>query len=221
MQLDISPDIQLALDRLNSRLPLKMRQDALPPGLKCLHRYILTTLAMQGRPPVSEELVQACPGTAVLDSLRRLSADDLIVLDQARDRVLGAYPLTSEITPHKVSLYQHSLFAMCALDAVSIAPMFNADVSIASHCHVTQTPLAIHMRSSEILSVSPSSEIMIGIRWQMPSAVAAHSMCLQMVFLKDRPTAEAWQNGDQEHVSLFSLAQAVEFGSAFFVPLLT
>jgi len=154
------------------------------------------------------------------DCLERLGSDDLIVLDQTHEHILGAYPLTSELTPHKVSLYQHSLYAMCALDAVSVAPMFHADVSIASNCHVSQTPIEIHMRDSDILSVQPINDIVIGIRWQMPTSVAAHSMCLQMVFLKDWPIAEAWQNDDQEHVSLFTLPQAVEFGRAFFLPLM-
>jgi len=78
----------------------------------------------------------------------------------------------------------------------------------------------LHMRGSDILAVQPDKRIMVGVRWQMPSAVAAHSMCLQMVFLKDRPTAEAWQNGDTEHASIFTLPQAVIVGRTFFLPLL-
>jgi mercuric reductase len=68
--------------------------------------------------------------------------------------------------------------------------------------------------------MTPSAEVTVGIRWQMPSAVAAHSMCMEMVFLKDRQTAEAWQNGDTENISLFSLPEAVAFGETFFLPLM-
>jgi hypothetical protein len=43
---------------------------------------------------------------------------------------------------------------------------------------------------------------------------------MEMVFLKDRQTAEEWQDGDTENVSLFTLPEAVEFGKRFFLPLL-
>jgi hypothetical protein len=105
------------------------------------------------------------------------------------------------------------------LDAVSIAPMFETEVLIESACHVSHAPIAIRMRGSEVLAVQPGEEVTIGIRWQMPLAVAAHSMCLAMVFLKNRQTALTWQGGDTTHISLFTLAEAVAFGQAFFMPL--
>jgi mercuric reductase len=77
------------------------------------------------------------------------------------------------------------------------------------------------MQGSDILAVQPTADVIVGIRWQMPTAVAAHSMCMEMVFLKDRPTAEAWQAEDKENISLFSLPEAVVFGKAFFSPLLS
>jgi hypothetical protein len=76
------------------------------------------------------------------------------------------------------------------------------------------------MQGSSILEVQPGADVTVGIRWQMPSAVAAHSMCMQMVFLKDRQTAQAWQHGDTDNISLFTLPEAVMFGKGFFLPLL-
>ena len=142
------------------------------------------------------------------------------ILDAEGKRPLGAYPVTSERTPHKITVHGHSIHAMCALDAVSVAPMFDEDVVIESSCHVSKTPIIIHMHGNDILEVQPGADVTIGICWQMPSAVAAHSMCMQMVFLKDRQTALAWQQGDTENISLFSLPDAVAFGKAFFLPLL-
>jgi mercuric reductase len=109
---------------------------------------------------------------------------------------------------------------MCALDAVSVAPMFDTNVVIESECRVTKTPITIRMHGSKILEAIPTPGIIIGIRWQMPSGAAAHSMCMEMVFLKDSKTAKDWQGGDVDNSSLFSLPDAVEFGKAFFLPLL-
>ncbi|MGD8999432.1 MAG: organomercurial lyase [Granulosicoccaceae bacterium] len=212
--------IQTAVERLNTQLPLKARQNRLTPALKAAHQKVLTSLVEQGRPPRDDELKSVLGEASLADSLHRLGADDLVVLDAQGKHVLGAYPVTSEQTPHKITVNGHIIHAMCALDAVSVAPMFNTAVSIASSCHVTHTPVTIQMQGSDILEASPSAEVTVGIRWQIPAAVAAHSMCMAMVFLKDRQTAEAWQDGDTENISLFSLPEAVAFGEAFFLPLM-
>ena len=213
-------DIKTAVDRLSAQLPLKVRQDRLSPALKTLHKYVLYSLVQQGRPPSPEELAQQLGKENIKDGLQQLASDDLIVLDAAGKNPLGAYPVTMEQTPHKISVNGHAIHAMCALDAVSVAPLFDAAVLIESACHVSQTPISINIQGSEILQVSPSAEVIVGIRWQQPTTVAAHSMCTEMVFLKDRQTAEAWQDGDTENISLFSLTEAVAFGKSFFLPLL-
>jgi hypothetical protein len=213
-------EIQAALARLNSQLPLKARQDRLPAALKSVHQQVLRCQVTQGRPPNLDELKAQLGEENLEAGLKRLGTDDLVVLDAAGKLPLGAYPVTSEHTPHKISVNGHSIHAMCALDAVSVAPLFDADVLIESSCHVCKTPISIRMHGSDVIDVQPSTDVTIGIRWQMPSAVAAHSMCMQMVFLKDRRTALAWQQDDAEHISLFSLADAVTFGKSFFLPLL-
>jgi hypothetical protein len=52
----MSTSISNAVQRLNSQLPLKLRQAALPPALANVHRTTLASLASQGRPPGREEL---------------------------------------------------------------------------------------------------------------------------------------------------------------------
>lgn len=214
-------DIQAAFEKLNSQLPLKVRQDQLPSTLKTIHQKVLYSLVKQGRPPTRNELKAVLGKENIEASLQRLGTDDLVVLDAEGKYPVGAYPVTIEKTPHEILVNGHAIHAMCALDALSVAPMFDEDVIIKSICHLSQTPITIHMQGSELLEVHPTTDITNGIRWQMPSSVAAHSMCMQMVFLKDRQTAEAWQNSDTENISLFTLPEAVEFGKAFFLPLLS
>ena len=212
-------NITAAVNRLNTQLPLKARQDELTVALKTVHQTVLMTLVAKGRVPELEEL-KSILGNDVEEGIRRLGTDDLLVLDSQGVLPVGAYPLTIENTPHQISLNGHTIHAMCALDAVSVAPMFGTDVTIESSCHVSHTPILIRMRDSDILEVVPSTDVTVGIRWQKPSAVAAHSMCMEMVFLKDSKTAEVWQEDDIENISLFTLPEAVAFGKAFFLPLL-
>ena len=209
-----------SVQRLNSQLPLKPRQAALPRGLLSVHRAILTSLAEQGRPPNRNELDDLLGGDDVDAALTRLASYDLIVLNAAGTGIVGAYPMTTEVTTHHLRINDQPVNAMCALDALSVAPMFNAAVEISSRCHVTGAALTIHMQGGTLQEVRPSPDVRVGVRWQNPTACAAHSMCLDMVFLKDQPTALEWQAGDSENISLFNLEDAVAFGAGFFTPLL-
>jgi hypothetical protein len=111
------------------------------------------------------------------------------------------------------------MHAMCALDAISIAPMCNASTRILSRCHVTKTPVEIQMNGNKVLQAIPA-DVHVGIRWQGTSGCAAKNLCMEMVYLKDKATAEAWQQEDIDNISIYSLDDAVEFGAAFFNPLL-
>lgn len=212
-------DIQAAVARLNRQLPLKARQTQLAPALKNLHQAILRGFIEHGRAPTQSELKAQFHGIDVEESLGKLAEADLIVLDKKGNFPVGAYPVTNEKTAHQIVVNGHTIHAMCALDALSVAPMFNETVSISSVCHVNHTPVRIQMQGDTLLDARPDDAI-VGIRWQMPTAVAAHSMCMEMVFLENRTTAKQWQDGDTENISLFTLSEAVAFGKGFFLPLM-
>lgn len=212
-------DISQAVDRLNSQLPLAQRQRDLPDELLQVHRAILQGLVGQGRVPTADALGKLLQSVDLPAALERLGGDNLVVVDPAQGRALGAYPLTEEDTPHRVSVGGHTVHAMCALDAVSVAPMFGVRTMVHSSCHVTGFPIVISQEHDRIIEADPAG-LRIGVRWQQPDACAAHSMCMEMVFLKDLPTALQWQGGDTQHISLFDLAEGVEFGARFFRPLL-
>ena len=216
----MTTSISNAVQRLNEQLPLKARQQALPPELASMHRATLSSLARQGRPSNREELSKILDSGDIDAALARLANDDLVVLNATGTEIVGAYPMTTEDTPHHLLVNKQPVNAMCALDALSVGPMFNAEVEISSRCHVTDTAITLHMQGETLQEVSPSPDVHVGVRWQNPSACAAHSMCLEMVFLQDQQTALEWQAGDTENTSLFNLQDAIAFGAGFFTPLL-
>ena len=212
-------DIDAALDRLNTLLPLAERQHRLDPALRKLHRAILEGFFVGGK-PLSREQLAAEPGSDDVDAaLQRLAAADLVVLTPDRQQLSGAYPFTAEERVHRVLVNGHTVHAMCALDALSVAPMFNTATRVDSRCHVTATPVEVHMQGSELLSALPPDPY-VGIHWQGTSGCAAHSLCMEMLFLRDRDTAVTWQQEDAANRSIFDLPAAVAFGAAFFTPLL-
>jgi hypothetical protein len=234
-----SADLFGALKRLNDLLPLKKRQQALSKPLAHVHRLILRSLAEQGRPLSTEEIAAVLGSrTSALHALAVLSHEDLIVLDTpvVKDeasrrlrlenpdgKIVGAYPMTTEKTPHRVMVGGQNgqeIHAMCAVDALAISPMFGVETCIDTKCHATGEALYICQKGKEILAARPSADIRVGIRWQKVSTCAAHTLCTEMAFLKDGPTAANWKTKDPDVIELFRLPEAVEYAAAFFLPLL-
>ncbi len=209
--------IAVAINKLNSQLPLLARQQALPSELVAAHRAILRTLAEEGRVLTNEELATLVGTDSALMAIERLGGDDLVVLNADKTAVVGAYPMTTEDTVHRLRVNGRAVNAICALDAVAVGPMYDAEVVIESRCQVTGESIRLHQKGHQILSAEPSADVRVGVRWQQPGACAAHSMCLEMVFLRDGDTAHRWvEEGDKTE---FTLGESVAFGAAFFVPL--
>lgn len=211
--------IAVAIDKLNSQLPLLARQQALPSEWVAAHRAILRTLAEEGRVLTNDELVTLVGADGVAAAIERLGGDDLAVLNADKTAVVGAYPMTMEDTVHHLRVNGHAVNAICALDAVAVGPMYDAEVAIESRCQVTGESIRVHQKGRQILSAEPSADVRVGVRWQQPGACAAHSMCLEMVFLKDGDTARRWVEEGEGNKTEFTLDEAVAFGAAFFVPL--
>ncbi|WP_462322618.1 alkylmercury lyase family protein [Halochromatium sp.] len=216
---DVNDKIAAAIDKLSSQLPLRARQQALPPKLAAAHRAILRTLAEEGRAPSNGELAPLVGADGVAAAIERLGGDDLVVLNADRTAVVGAYPMTTEDTAHHLRVNGRAVNAICALDAMVVGPMYDADVAIESRCHVTGEPVRIHQQGHQIHSAEPSDDVRVGVRWEQPGACAAHSMCLEMVFLKDGDTAHRWVEEGEGDKTEFTLDEAVAFGAGFFVPL--
>jgi mercuric reductase len=215
----MSTKIDDSLERLNRRLPLAARQAALPAEIAALHRAVLRSLFDRGRPPQPHEIEAMLREFTLREALDRLGGDDLVVLTADRERILGAYPMTSEKTPHMVAIGDRTVNAMCAIDALSISPMFGGEVKIRSKCRVNKTPVLIRQSGTSILSADPDG-VMAGVRWEHSAGGhAAYSLCMEMVYLRDDAAALAWHRGDLENHVVLTLAEAVEFGARFFGPL--
>src|ERR1039458_8449498 len=86
--------IDSTLELLNHRLPLAQRQSALSPEFAAAHRAILRSQFQTGLIPDPKTLPQG--------ALARLRADDLVVVSKDGTRMVGAYPMTTEPTPHRL-----------------------------------------------------------------------------------------------------------------------
>jgi len=207
-----------ALSHLNAVLPLAARQVALAAPLRELHRHVLASFAQTGRCPRSPTLAARVAPALLEPALRQLASLDLLVLDDAGE-ISGAYPYTLEKTPHAVTLDDIELHAMCAVDALAIAPMTGRTGVIRSSCHQCGVPIVITQRDEELDPARVRDEIHVGIAWRDPGGCAARSLCREMVFFCGAPHAAAWQAGQPRH-SVLQAAEAIALAKAFFLPLI-
>ncbi|MBQ0724826.1 MAG: hypothetical protein KBT50_03375, partial [Cycloclasticus sp.] len=123
---------------------------------------------------------------------------------------------------HKVHINGHEVYAMCALDALAISPLFSIRTKINSQCKVTGEPLSIQQLDQRIENTKHCKAIYLGIAWGAFSDkhTCADSLCTQIVFLKGLDIAQQWLLADAKNNQLFTLKEAIEFASRFFKPLL-
>jgi len=209
--------VEEGLKRLISLLPLKDRQVELGGKYADLHKGILHSFVENGRPINDEEISAIIGDDDIEEAIKTLEEKDLAVLNSS-GKVVGSYPMTVEDTPHKIKVNGHEINAMCALDSLGISPMFGKKVQIESKCHATGEPVCLEQNGSVITDAKPSTDVHFGIIWSSPNGCCAHSLCTEMVFLKDKETAQAWEQECSSR-EVYDLDEAIEFSSKFFVPL--
>ncbi len=212
--------VEKALSRLISFLPLKDKQEACGQEIKELHQKMLRSFVEQGRILTKAEMAQHVG--SIDEALNVLKTNDMVVFSDGGEPV-GAYPFTMEEREHKIQINGHKVNAMCALDALAVSPMFGMDTHIFSKCRVTGAPVSIKQAGLTIENLEEVGDLRFGIIWNAASSCSccANSLCMEMMFLKDGEVADQWLAADQDNREIFTLQEAVEFGSRFFVPLMS
>lgn len=209
-----------ALNRLTSILPLKRRQDKCSDQIRELHRRILRSFVEQGRILSREEMAHHVDNLE--EAINTLAENDMVVFS-ADGTPVGAYPFTMETREHVVQVNGHRVHAMCALDALAVAPMFGVDTQVNSRCRVTGEPVEVRQSGRSVLNPEEAGDVHFGVIWGAANdqASCANSLCLEMMFLKNSDIARQWLSEDPDNREVFTLEEAVEFGDRFFSPLLT
>lgn len=155
--------------------------------------------------------------------LGRLTARDLVVRDGGSNAIVGAYPLTTQSTEHRVGFGGKVTHAMCAIDALGTGAMFDADVVIESRCRACGGPIRIVTKNRGIAldSVEPGSTVV----WsgnQYEGACAATSLCTVIAFFCSEAHLEDWWRTNRSGSEGYRLTpdEAMQVGRALFAPVL-
>lgn len=210
-------NVQAAVDRLNTILPLFANQQKMSAEAITLHQRVLRNFVDYGVIPDRRQMLEMAGGNEKI--IEELATNDLVVFNNEGEPT-GAYPFTMDKREHCVSLNGHTVYAMCALDALSIHAMYQYPVEINSICAVSGEPVRILQREGKLVN-SQADGIYFGINWQAASGgcSCADSLCTEMIFLKDKNIAQQWLQTNSNGREIFTLDEAVIFGSRFFMPL--
>lgn len=212
--------LENALERLQHILPLEERQNECGRQIRELHQQVLRSFVIRGRILTREELAQRVSN---LEEALKVLRDSGMVTFSGDGNPVGAYPFTMEVREHKVQVNRHPVYAMCALDALAVSPMFGMKTQIDSRCRVTDDPVNIQQSGKTIENPDETGDVHFGIDWSAADADSscADSLCMEMIFLRDGAVARQWLGDDAGDREIFTLPEAIEFASRFFVPLIS
>jgi hypothetical protein len=128
---------------------------------QALYRRILTAFACASPPSVDDLCDLASELSLPLEeTLHRLADLDLVHRDQASGEVVVAYPFSARLRGHSVVIGgTHRVEAMCAIDALGIAPMLGLPIEITSGDPLTTRAIQVRLAPGR------------GDRWEPAAAV--------------------------------------------------
>jgi hypothetical protein len=146
------------------------------------------------RAPAIDELTLSLKKSAdeIIGVLDSLEEGDLLLRAKGTQQITSIYPLSLAPTKHQVVLEDGKrLFAMCAIDALGVANMFNRDVEAISQCEWCQERMNIEIKNGEIVTKS-HPQILIWSPKKRESP-AAKSCCPLVNFFCSKEHLEEWE----------------------------
>ena len=211
--------VSQAVNRLNRILPIRECLNNLDYDSSQIYQFVVKHFYEFGRAPSLVELKNRWPNAA--EVIADLGRQDMLTLNDDGE-VYGCYPFTMEKRVHRIKLNGVEAHAMCALDALAPSAMFECQSTVLSECAVSSAPICIQLEGEQVKNPAEAGGVFFGLNWQAASSCGncSENLCTEMLFLKDRATAELWLKQDKESREVFTLAEAVEFSTGFSVPLM-
>ncbi|MGH3065676.1 MAG: organomercurial lyase, partial [Gaiellaceae bacterium] len=138
------------------------RRARLTDSERKLYFWILRRFATHGRSSSTEMREEAARmGAELEDALATLAREDLVHRGSDGE-ITVAYPFSGNPTAHRVRFPDgNEAFAMCAIDALGIAPMFRQTVEIRSDDPLTRAAFEAKVAPDGIATSEPETAVVV------------------------------------------------------------
>ncbi len=183
------------------------------------HSHWILRSFVDARPPGPKEIEEAAAarGLAAGDALTRLAAEDLVHHDPASGAILVAYPFSAKPRGHRVLIDEtHWVEAMCAIDALGIAPMLNVPIEITSRDPRTGSEIWVRLDPGDGAWWEPETAVVLAgsSHCERPSF---RGCCDVLNFFDSHDGAERYLHENPGLTGLpISIPDAIEAGRAVF-----
>ncbi len=177
----------------------KQRCHELTSSEKQALREIFKAILKSGRAPTAGELEQALnkPAGSIIGVLDALQEKDLLLRREETQEIISIYPFSLTPTGHRVILEDgKQLFAMCAVDAVGVASMFDKDLRVVSECGWCKQEIGIEIKNGEIIEKSHPHILIWNIEAQQ--GPAAETCCPMINFFCSSEHFAQWENANPD-----------------------
>ena len=186
-----------------------------------LYFWILRRFATRGRPSSAETRAAAEGlGVGADRALEALAREDLVHLNGGGEIVV-AYPFSGRPTAHRVRfLSGHETYAMCAIDALGIAPMFEEPTGIHSRDPLTGDEIRVELEPGGSGAWEPQETVVVA--GASGGSESFRACCPVLNFFASKRNAERWllQANPEVHGQVISMPEAIAAGRAVFGDLL-
>jgi len=184
------------------------------------YRWILRSFGA-GTPPGPDALADAAsePQLAVEPALERLRQRDLVHHDPATGEILVAYPFSGRPTAHRVRIGGNEVYAMCAIDALGIAPMLGEPIEIASGDPLSGEEIRVELEPGGQGRWRPQKAVVVS--GTAGRGESCDCCCPVLNFFVSPESAERWLDLHPEvSGTVISMEDAIAAGRAVFGDLL-
>ena len=184
---------------------------------KELYFWVLRRFASGGRPDKGDVHRAATQlGLEAEAALATLAGEDLVHLDHEGE-IAVAYPFSGLPTAHIVRFPSgHEAYAMCALDALGIAPMFRQPITVSSCDPLSSEEIAVELTASGAGQWSPASSVVVAGAADADGD-SCRSCCPVLNFFASSDNAESWlDRHPQVRGQVVTMREAILAGRAVF-----
>jgi hypothetical protein len=192
----------------------KCRGERLGEAEREFYTWILRRFSEVGAVPGDVARAEAAQLDLDFDETRdKLAAEDLVQFDPD-GRAAVAYPFSGRPTSHRVLIDGRSVHAMCAIDALGVAPMLDRTIEVISRDPITEAEINVWLEPDGTATWQPDEAVVVAGR--SCDGAAFEGCCQVLNFFASSDNARRYLRERAVDGFPITIPQAIEVGRAIF-----